>query len=109
MKASWGQKRFCKKCGAHFYDLQKDPFTCPKCETTMSLADYLSKSRTLGSVAKRERKKADKAARENEMPILDDELAHESDVLVDDDILEADTLEEEDVADVLERPNAEEE
>ncbi|MFN7709977.1 MAG: hypothetical protein ACK5O7_03345 [Holosporales bacterium] len=54
-------------------------------------------------------KKAHKTARDTEMPILDDELARNSDVLVDDDILEADTHEEEDVADGLEGPDAEEE
>ena len=29
---SWGTKRNCPSCGAHFYDLNKVPSTCPKCE-----------------------------------------------------------------------------
>lgn len=28
-----GNKRICYSCGAKFYDLGKDPASCPKCET----------------------------------------------------------------------------
>ncbi len=28
---SWGTKRNCVNCGAHFYDLNKVPASCPKC------------------------------------------------------------------------------
>ena len=30
-KAEWGLKRTCQSCGARFYDLSKDPISCPKC------------------------------------------------------------------------------
>jgi uncharacterized protein (TIGR02300 family) len=30
-KAVWGLKRTCQACGARFYDLQRDPISCPKC------------------------------------------------------------------------------
>ncbi|HEY4164431.1 MAG TPA: TIGR02300 family protein [Dongiaceae bacterium] len=30
-KPEWGTKRTCQSCGAHFYDLRKDPIQCPKC------------------------------------------------------------------------------
>jgi uncharacterized protein (TIGR02300 family) len=30
-KAVWGLKRACQACGARFYDLQRDPISCPKC------------------------------------------------------------------------------
>ena len=30
-KADWGAKRLCQSCGARFYDLSRDPITCPKC------------------------------------------------------------------------------
>jgi predicted amidophosphoribosyltransferase len=33
VKPAWGMKRTCQGCGAHFYDLQKDPIICPKCAT----------------------------------------------------------------------------
>lgn len=30
-KPELGTKRVCQSCGAKFYDLAKDPITCPKC------------------------------------------------------------------------------
>ena len=30
-KAEWGVKRRCASCGAPFYDMQRDPISCPKC------------------------------------------------------------------------------
>lgn len=30
-KPELGTKRVCQSCGAKFYDLSKDPITCPKC------------------------------------------------------------------------------
>jgi uncharacterized protein (TIGR02300 family) len=30
-KSEWGLKRVCPSCGARYYDMQKDPVTCPKC------------------------------------------------------------------------------
>ena len=32
-KPELGTKRLCAGCGAKFYDLNKDPITCPKCGT----------------------------------------------------------------------------
>ncbi len=32
-KPEWGVKRTCQSCGAVFYDLRRDPITCPKCGT----------------------------------------------------------------------------
>jgi uncharacterized protein (TIGR02300 family) len=36
-KAELGTKRLCANCGAKFYDLNKDPIVCPKCQTVMQL------------------------------------------------------------------------
>ena len=30
-KPEWGTKRKCVECGAFFYDMRKENFTCPKC------------------------------------------------------------------------------
>ena len=30
-KPEWGTKRICQSCGARFYDLLRDPPTCPGC------------------------------------------------------------------------------
>ena len=29
----WGTKRICSSCGTKYYDLNRTPITCPKCET----------------------------------------------------------------------------
>lgn len=30
-KPEWGSKRTCGSCGARFYDMRRQPITCPKC------------------------------------------------------------------------------
>ncbi len=30
-KPDWGKKRTCPNCGARFYDMKRQPATCPKC------------------------------------------------------------------------------
>lgn len=37
VKPEWGTKRLCLKCGAKFYDMLRDPITCPACETVLKL------------------------------------------------------------------------
>ena len=36
-KPELGTKRMCAGCGAKFYDLNKDPITCPKCGTVFEV------------------------------------------------------------------------
>ncbi len=44
VKPAWGMKRTCQSCGAHFYDLRKDPIICPKCATVYD-PDAVSRTR----------------------------------------------------------------
>jgi uncharacterized protein (TIGR02300 family) len=44
-KPELGTKRHCGSCGAKFYDLGKDPITCPKCGTVFQLAAVAPRSR----------------------------------------------------------------
>ena len=37
-KPDLGTKRQCQSCGARFYDLGRDPITCPKCHAIYQLA-----------------------------------------------------------------------
>jgi len=37
-KPELGTKRLCAGCGAKYYDLNKDPITCPKCGTVYEVA-----------------------------------------------------------------------
>ncbi|HEY8872782.1 MAG TPA: TIGR02300 family protein [Stellaceae bacterium] len=32
-KPEWGSKRICPSCGTRYYDLLREPVTCPKCST----------------------------------------------------------------------------
>ena len=37
-KPELGEKRVCGNCGAKFYDLNRDPIVCPKCDTVFEVA-----------------------------------------------------------------------
>ena len=41
VKADWGLKRMCQHCGARFYDMRRDPITCPKCSAVFDPAVQL--------------------------------------------------------------------
>ncbi len=38
-KAARGTKRVCQHCGSKFYDLNRDPITCPICQTVYQQAN----------------------------------------------------------------------
>ena len=37
-KLEWGAKRTCLSCAARFYDMRREPITCPKCDTVFDPA-----------------------------------------------------------------------
>ena len=41
-KAEWGVKRRCASCDAPFYDMQRDPIRCPKCDAVFVVAAIAS-------------------------------------------------------------------
>jgi uncharacterized protein (TIGR02300 family) len=55
---SWGTKRNCPSCNAHFYDLNKVPAACPKCKHQFDPAILVRARR---KAAKREAPKENKA------------------------------------------------
>jgi uncharacterized protein (TIGR02300 family) len=61
-KPELGIKRHCTGCGAKFYDLNKDPIVCPKCQTVMTVAALSARSRPEPAAAAR----AGAAARQEE-------------------------------------------
>lgn len=76
VKAAWGTKRSCQNCGARFYDLNKNPMTCPKCGQQHDPEDFVKarRSRSVASAAK-----AVPAAKKPKdliegVPIADDDL-----------------------------------
>lgn len=102
-KEEWGVKRVCPSCTTRFYDLQRDPMTCPACEHTFSLESLNSgKGRTL--VADKSDAKSEKAESEDTADIvLDDDDTDDADVDLGDDILEDDDEDEvslDEIADV---------
>ena len=50
-KPEWGEKHGCDSCGGRFYDLMRQPPTCPKCGTVAAPAE--SKPRRPAPKAKR--------------------------------------------------------
>jgi uncharacterized protein (TIGR02300 family) len=51
VKAAWGTKRTCQGCGARFYDLGKDPITCPKCGQKHDPEDFVKARRSRSAPA----------------------------------------------------------
>ncbi len=57
-KKDWGKKRTCESCGARFYDLGRDPPTCPKCTTQVREGGPRSTSGTAPPVSESQAKEA---------------------------------------------------
>lgn len=79
-KAELGTKRLCPNCGAKYYDLNRDPVTCPKCNALFAT----------GLVAVRPQK-AKPAAAEEDIELDTEEV----------DAVSLDEIEAEDDADVV--------
>lgn len=105
-KAEWGTKRICSECGARYYDMQKEPPTCPKCGTVFTVISPKAKRKAAAPVvvedktAKRKPKPTDDLELESQVlePGADEE--EEEDEMIED----ASELgeDEEDVAEVIE-------
>lgn len=98
-KEEWGTKRLCPHCSTRFYDLQRDPMTCPSCGAEFT-ADSLLNTRSRGLIS-------DKTAnREVEEDVIDEDLDDAADSNdLDDDLLDEDDDSEvslDEIADVAE-------
>jgi uncharacterized protein (TIGR02300 family) len=54
VKPEWGAKRVCHSCGAPFYDMHRDPITCPKCDGVYDPEAILKSRRARPAVAEKE-------------------------------------------------------
>ncbi len=100
-KEEWGVKRLCPHCASRFYDLRRDPMTCPECGHSFT-AESLQAGRGRAMIAEKS------VAKERDLELddlADDEVLDEEsgDVELDDDLLEDDeddNVSLDDIADV---------
>lgn len=87
-KDEWGAKRLCPHCASRFYDLRRDPMTCPECGHSFSVESLMvNRGRTMiaeKSVVKERDIDLDDLAEETDID------AEGGDVELDDDLLEDD-------------------
>ena len=115
-KPELGSKRQCVTCGAKFYDLNRDPATCPKCGTVFhatALSRVAAPVVARAAPAEEEDVELEPAGpemvsldeveagdAEKDLPI-DDEIDVTEDVADDDTFLEEEEEGEDDVADLI--------
>jgi uncharacterized protein (TIGR02300 family) len=46
----WGTKRICQNCACKFYDMQREPIVCPKCQTEFDPEAFLKTRRSRPAV-----------------------------------------------------------
>ncbi|MBL3574485.1 TIGR02300 family protein [Rhodovulum sulfidophilum] len=89
-KEEWGVKRVCPQCSTRFYDLQRDPMTCPSCGHSFPV-DSLAPGKQRPLIAE---KAAPAKARNDEELDSDDAIIDDdddgNDVDLGDDVLEDD-------------------
>jgi uncharacterized protein (TIGR02300 family) len=105
-KDEWGVKRLCPHCTSRFFDLQRDPMTCPECGHSFTAESLIAgRGRMLVSektVAKRDDIDMDDLAEEDlDADAGDDDL--------DDDLLEDDGDDEVSLDDIADVPGGDDE
>ncbi len=74
MKPEWGHKRNCQSCSARFYDLNKNPATCPKCGKEFDPSTAVKKRRGRPPLAEKKKAEAEAAAAAAESKIKEEEI-----------------------------------
>jgi uncharacterized protein (TIGR02300 family) len=111
----WGTKRICQNCSTKFYDLQREPIVCPKCQTEFDPEAFLKTRRSRPvAAADKEHVPAAVADPEEVGEVVDDEegvVAEAADEEDEDLIEDASELgeDEDDMAEVIENVDEEEE
>jgi uncharacterized protein (TIGR02300 family) len=83
----WGTKRICQNCGTKFYDLQREPIVCPKCQTEFDPEAFLKTRRSRPAVA---------ADKEHVPVAATEDVEVDAEVLDEDEAVVAEGAEEED-------------
>ena len=101
-KPEWGAKHTCQSCGAKYYDLNRTPVVCPKCNTEFD-PDALLRSRRIRTTTPRAEAEAvepkkpamvTKAVVEEEAEVEEDVIDEESEALVEDEEADEDVIED---------------
>ena len=81
VKPEWGTRRQCPVCAVRFYDLRKNPMTCPKCNATFDLEDLFKTKKVKGDANSAK-------IRESDLSLIDIEVESDSVILddIDDDV-----------------------
>ena len=85
-KPEWGIKRVCPSCSIKYYDFNKNPIICPKCEFKFD-PDLLLKSRKGRSIATKNEDNQVSSDLQNEEKTLEDDI---NSIENDEEILEID-------------------
>ena len=105
-KDEWGVKRLCPHCASRFYDLRRDPMTCPECGHTFT-ADSLIAGR--GRVLISDKTSAKEEDLDMDDLAEDDLDADAGDDDLDDDLLESDEDDEVSLDDIADVPGGDDE
>lgn len=100
-KDEWGVKRVCPACATRFYDLRRDPMTCPSCGHSATIESLTaSKSRVLAAPRPTPKDKERDVIADDDEAVIDDD---DTDVDLGDDVLDdedSDDVSLDDLADV---------
>ena len=90
-KLEWGKKRICPSCGLKYYDFNKSPITCPKCNVEFDPDLYLKsrKGKSLSSKLGVENKVDTSDVEDIEVETT--EQANDDELIVDDKVLDIET------------------
>ena len=73
-KPEWGTKRKCQGCGAHFYDLRREPIVCPKCAVELKPQGQLRPPRNRARAQPSAKPKVQPATVADEVPAAETEV-----------------------------------
>ena len=82
-KDEWGVKRLCPSCSTRFYDLQRDPMTCPSCGASFDLDSLLSKKTGSRPEKKDESSASSATSSDDDAVVLDDDDSDDLDDIAD--------------------------
>jgi uncharacterized protein (TIGR02300 family) len=114
-KPELGTKRLCGGCGVKFYDLNRDPITCPKCGTVFEVAAAAVRGRAEATIAPIEEvevpetqeaefvslEEADVEAEGAKVPVPEGEDVEVEESLDDADFIVPEEEEDDDVTDII--------